>query len=606
MPGNLIKRLRERQVIQTLVIYGAVAWGFYEIAKEYLTQFGFPAYTPRLLLVLLTLGAPAAAFIAWYFDADRRGIRAEQKMRRVDWLSIAASLALPLVGTLAAFPYLSEQSAFEIRDFEATPNSVAVLPFANLTGDDTFGYLADGVAEEITSSLTLLKALSVSARSLSFQVRDIEADVHDIGRDLAVAYVVRGSVQRAGPRFRFSAHLIETATGLSLWSQSEDVTGDELFDGQDRLSAGIADAMANTLEISLGSDSLRQAPPNPEAYRLYLEGRYIWHRRGSMDLQQAVDNFAEAVRIDPGFARGWAALASAYITYPSYSPKGYATWRQAEDAARRAIELDPGLAEPYGVLATFVDYDGDKIEGGRLFRKAVELDDKSATAHYWYGEFLAEVGKYVESMEHGMKAVALDPTYLGPRMHLAFGAFSFGDVERASREFEAVWEIGYRPPAAWGGRFLASVVLGDHERSRQLIESSGLGDEAKRVLHLVIDAESGEIDAAEAVEHIRGGIGIDYRIRIWLYARLGFNDHVFALIDAFLEGGSMVDTRPLWSPGIEIRKDPRFVPMLERIGMIDYWESEGWGDVCRKTDDGIVCDAPGLTPERLAVIYPEA
>ena len=481
MSAGFLRQLRDRQVFKTLVLYGAIAWGFYEIAKEFLVQFGFPAYTPRLLLIFLTLGLPAAIFLAWYFDADRRGVREEQRLERADWYVVAASLALPVVGSLVAFPYVATSVA-TTAGISAARNSVAVLPFSNLTGDESFEYLADGVAEEIITMLSGLDSIGVSARSLSFIYRDEAVEVSRAGQELNVAYIVRGSIQTSGNELRLRALLIDTASGDSLWSQTTDISVDDVFKGQDSISQGVAAALAAEIGFELPAVADKTREPDPAAYKLYLHGRHVWHQRGNLPLAPAVQSFAEAIRIDPEFARGWAALASAYLTWPAYSREGYATWQLAEDAAKRAIDLDPDLAEPYAVLSTFAERRNEWIEADRLFREAISRDDNSATSHYWYGEHLSKTGRYADSVRHMQRAIDLDPTYLPPQADFAYSVLHFRDYEGAAARFQAVWDKGLRSLTSWQGNFVSSMALGDSELAHGWVDVGPLPEPAKAML----------------------------------------------------------------------------------------------------------------------------
>jgi TolB-like protein/DNA-binding winged helix-turn-helix (wHTH) protein len=287
--------------------------------------------------------------------------------------------------------------------------SVAVLPFENYTGDPRLDYLADGVAEEVINSLAQIPNLQVTARSLSFRFSG-DTEAREFARELGVAFLVEGSVRLSGDHLRITAQLIAAGSGFHLWSHTAEKNLAELFAAQDAISVGVADALAETLDLRTATPARRVgAVPDPQAYDLYLRGRYVWHRRGNEPLQPAIDAFSEAVRIDPKFARGWAALASAYLTYPGYSSAGFATWHLAEDAANTARALDPDIPEVYGVLGTFAQNRLQWAEAHAMFAEGVRLGANSATAHFWYSEHLAKTGRFQESSTHLKRAMLLDP-----------------------------------------------------------------------------------------------------------------------------------------------------------------------------------------------------
>lgn len=518
--------------------------------------------------------------------------------RRTAWLIAAAAI---FVVAAVGWWYVSTVT-------DKTP-SVAVLPFQNMTGDPALDYLADGVAEEVINRLTRMPAIEVSAQSQSFRYRESELDAAATARELGVAYVVAGSVRRNGPNLRVSAQLVDASRGVNMWSLTEEHDILATFAGQDAISVGVAKALADSTGISVGAAHERRTDrPQPEAYDLYLRGRHIWHRRGIQPLQPAIDYFSEAVRIDPEFARGWAALATAYLNYPSYSPRGYATWHLAEGAAEKALALDPDIPEPYGVLATFAYTRMEWEKSEALYLEGIRRNNRSATAIYWYGQFLEITGKLRDSAHQFRRAIELDPTYQPPQLSLGFMHLQFRDVEGAAQLFKDLWDRGFTSDLSWMGNFMCLVLLGDSEAAISWIES-GPGDEArKNLLQRFVLADIGGADDPDIAADLMTYFWRrpDYPIAIWMGARLGAYTDVFNLLNERMDRGRIIELRPLWAPGIELRLQPGYIEFLERVRLIDYWESTGWGDVCEVQGEGIVCSARDLTPATLrTILMPE-
>lgn len=591
---DFFAELKERQVIKTLVLYVAIGWGFYEIASEFLTRFGFAEHWITLLLIFVLLGLPAALFLSWYFDVDRRGIREESRLGRADWIVISASVLLPVVGVLVAKPLIVENQSV----LAAGRSAVAILPFGNLTGDNALDYLADGVAEEVLTTLSSIPEFDVSAMTQSFRYRG-EIDIDEAARQLRVAWLVRGSVRASGQHLRFSASLVDARSGETVWSRSTDTSKLALFRGQEELSQAVVSALASVTNIEINTIN-DQYTPDPEAYELYLRGRYVWHRRGTVEMGPAVAMLAEATRIDPGFADAWAALASAYLTWPGYSSEGRSTWHSSEDVALKAIELDPELPEPYAVLATHAEQRQEWLSANRFFRESLRLNDKSATVHYWFGEHLASTGRYVEAVRHLRRAIDLDPTYVAPRSDLAFAYLTLGAFELGAAEFKDSWDAGFRNAINWMGNFIAQVVLDRFGDARDWIAASELADEAKSLLLRFVNAQSGtsEPQLPHDIVNASGSV-LDYRLKIWMLARLGENDLAIRLAEERLDNGYMLDVRPLWGIGIRLYEHHRFIPIIERLNLVDYWREAGWGDVCRPVADDVFCDGHNLRPETL-------
>ena len=488
-----------------------------------------------------------------------------------------------------------------LRDPAPQGLSVAVLPFENYTGDAELAYLGEGVAEEVINSLTRVPELRVRARSLSFRFADADQPADEFARELNVGYFVEGSVRQVGAELRIAAQLIDVDTGDHVWSNTVRKTTREVFDAQDEVSRGIAAALADELNLPMPIEADTRHVPDPEAYELYLKGRYVWHRRGTEPMQPAIDSFAEAVKIDPQFARAWAALASAYLSYPSYSPKGYATWQDAEDAARKAQELDATIPEVYGVLGTFANVRLDWVTGQAAYAEAVRLDEESATAHYWYSEHLAQTGQYAESLQHIRRARELDPLYPAPQLDEAFGMMMFGAYERGAAQFARIWGRGLRNLTAWQGYFIGSVLTRDFETARELVETGPLPEQSQALMLHFIDIEAGAGGRAELIEALFGSdrLPIDYRMATWIGSRLGAYEEVIGIYQDRLARGWMVETRPLWGPGTELARHPRFVELLEDLKLIEYWDTVAWGSICRLEESTVVCDARNMTVDAL-------
>ena len=506
---------------------------------------------------------------------------AAKRSPRSLWLGAAGLLAAVVLGAVLLRPDAPGDA------------SVAVLPFANLTGNPELEYLADGVAEEILTSLSRIEPLAVSAQSRSFRLRGENIDPVAAARELGVRLVTTGSLRQSGRLLRISARVVDADTGRQLWSDTFEVADDDLFAGQDRVSRAVIEALADELALAATSAAGRledRQPPDPAAYDLYLRGRHTWHRRGTLDLQPAIDAFAEAVRLDPDFARAWAALASAYLTYPSYSPRGYRTWSLAEDAARKALELDPNLAEPYGVLGTFSESRLEWKLANEQFLEGVTRAPGNPTLAHWRAENLSKTGHYRAARAEFRRAMDLDPTYLAARVDSAFALMTMGDYAGALDRFRDAWDRGFRSGPAWLGVFLTLVVAGEGAAANDWIDAAPLGDAEKDLLARLLATEAGAgPDPELAAAILAPGVGLDYRLRAWMAARLGRSDLAIDMLLARLAEDRIVDPRVLWAPGIDLRQHPRFAELLVALGLVDFWDAIGWGDLCRSVAGRLEC-----------------
>jgi serine/threonine-protein kinase len=309
---------------------------------------------------------------------------------------------------LVEFPTGGYVPRFKYRHAPASApaGAIAVLPFANLGAGEENAYFSDGLTEELIHALTAVPGLRVVAWHSAEKLRGQEADIYAVGRRLNVATVLSGSVRRQGGRLRIMARLIDTASGVYLWSETFDRQVEDIIAIQEEISR----AIAATLQVRLAPAVIRGSA-NSEAYNLYLQGRSHWSRRTPESLDRAIRLFLEAVALDPGFAAAHSGLADAYtlqvdfgFCVPEAASKGKAS-------ALRAIELDPRLAEAWASLALIeVLSEWRWADAGDHFRTAIRLNPSYATARHWYGgDYLAALGRFEEALEQLRIARDLDP-----------------------------------------------------------------------------------------------------------------------------------------------------------------------------------------------------
>lgn len=288
----------------------------------------------------------------------------------------------------------------------ATMQSLAVMPFQNLSADAENEYFCDGLAEEILTALGLVRGLQVAARTSSFYFKGKATPPGEIAAQLHVANLLQGSVRRAGNRLRVTVQLVNAADGFQLWSERYDRQMEDIFEVQDEIARGIADR----LRVSLASGE-RRATNNVEAYELYLKGRHFWHQRSPSTLQEAIHCFEQAIALDPEYALAWAGLADCYAIFRFY---GFVRAEELEPKAtramRKATELD---GENWEVLLSrgyHAFYFADEWYGGEpLIRRAAEANPQSSLARLYLALVLSAMGKMDEALAQAAAARQLDP-----------------------------------------------------------------------------------------------------------------------------------------------------------------------------------------------------
>jgi serine/threonine protein kinase/tetratricopeptide (TPR) repeat protein len=265
-------------------------------------------------------------------------------------------------------------------------SSIAVLPLVNLSGSPDTDYFGDGLAEELISMLMGVDGLRVAARTSSFRFRGTEIDVRDVGRQLKVSSILEGSVRKSGSKLRITVSLVNVADGFCLWSAKYDREMSDIFAIQDEISHAIVAGLRITLRGSADASIVPRPTSNPDAYNLYLQGRFFWNKRTAQDLQKGIACFKHATDLDPQFAAALAGLADCYATQAIYGVEAPAdVVPLAREAAQRALAINDRLAEAHASLGSIrAAYDWDWQGAEKEFQRAAEISPRYATAHHWY------------------------------------------------------------------------------------------------------------------------------------------------------------------------------------------------------------------------------
>jgi len=386
-----------------------------------------------------------------------------------------------------------------------THDSIAVLPFINMSSDLENEFFADGITEEIINALAQIKDLRVVARSSAFSFKGKHIDPRVVGEQLNVRTMLEGSVRRSGNRIRIAVQLINAADGFHVWSERYDREMQDVFAIQDEIARSIAERLKIALEIRVEGPLVRTSTKNLEAYQLYIKGRALLYRRGPMS-PLALECLEHAVALDPEYALAWASIAEAHsllsfygFQHPEMSkPK----WREA---AHRAIAADEFLAEAHNALAIgSLWYDCNKIEAEREFLRALELNPRYIQALDWYAIFYLQLAtnRLTEGVAHAKLAVEYDPLSGYTHAQLAYAYAGAGSPDEAVQSAQRAVEL---VPDSISGRVAlqnAFYVSGRLEEGvaagRVTLALCGRHPLAMAVLALTL-GESGKMTEAEAI-----------------------------------------------------------------------------------------------------------
>jgi TolB-like protein len=271
-------------------------------------------------------------------------------------------------------------------------DSVAVLPFINMSADPENEFFADGITEEIINALSQVEQLHVAARTSSFFFKGKHIDMRQIGEQLSVRTIVEGSVRKAGDRLRITAHLVNVADGYHLWSQRYDCGMEDIFAIQDEVARSIVDRLRVTSKQDTQEPLVRTGTTNLEGYQLYLKGRALLYQRGAA-IPRALECFKRAVNLDEEYGLAWAGLADSYTTLGYYGlTRPEVSLPAGTEAAQRAVELGPSLAEAHNARAMAYLLDTwDLPSAEREFLCALELNPRYIQARDWYALFYLQL-----------------------------------------------------------------------------------------------------------------------------------------------------------------------------------------------------------------------
>lgn len=488
-------------------------------------------------------------------------------------LRLMAAAALVAAAALGAWRMLSKEAERPAAAVSVT-KAVAVLPFADRSEKRDQGYFADGITEELISTLSRVDGLKVASATSVFSYKGSTEDVREIGRKLGVTQVLEGSLRRSGDQLRITATLVNVADGIGVWTREFNRVSGDAFAVQQEIAQEVARALQ--LKLVIGSADASAVRPDADAYELYLKGRYSWATRTEESMRTALSFFEQAVKKDSAYAPAWVGVAdvNAVMGFYDYLRPADA-FPRAEEAARKAIALDPTLAAPHATLGyAALYYHWDLARGEASFKRSIELDADYATAHQWYGNLLVAAGRHQESVAELMRAQQIDPLSLIARAAEGWAHYHAGDNTTALTRFREVLSQNpdYQVALLWQGITYLEVdsmpqAIQAHRKLLSLSDSSGLNiatlahtlasagqrAEAEKLLGILLsrDAEGKYVPSYE-VAKVYVALGRSAEAFGWLEKARAQRSHslVFLRVDPQL--------RPL-------RADPRFAALQQKV-----------------------------------------
>lgn len=457
--GDLVTREEIKREIWSNETFVDFDQGLNFCIKQVRSALGDHADTPRYIETLPRRGYRFLAPVA-VRGASRRAEASEavavdgaEKKRPRSPRALGVAIAAILLAAASGAYYATR--AGRAKSSEAPRVSLVVLPFQNLSSDPEQEYFSDGLTDEMIAQLGRLdpKRLAVIARGSSMQYKNRVTDVASVGRELGVDYVVEGSVRRGGDRVRITAKLIKAQDRTQIWSESYERDLKDILDLQSEVARDVARGVRITLSPAAERRLSSSRAVDPEAYKLYLQGRFYWNQRDAAGLLRSIQSFTQALDRQPDNALAYVGLADARIVLVDQgNMSAHEGMPKAKDAALKALSLDPDLAEAHASLAMIRGtFDWEWASAEASFRRAIELNPNYPTAHHWYSHLLRSLGRFEEAIAQTREARTLDPLSLIINNNVGSALFYAGKYTEAESQYRRVLEINARfAPGHWG------------------------------------------------------------------------------------------------------------------------------------------------------------
>ncbi|HEY0701742.1 MAG TPA: protein kinase [Candidatus Acidoferrales bacterium] len=460
-------------------------------------------------------------------------------------------------------------------------DSIAVLPFANSGGGADSDFLSDGITESLIASLAHVPDLKVKSRNSVFRYKGKDLDVPQIGSALAVEALVTGRVTQHGDDIQVSAEMTNVKDNTEIWGQHYQRKASDIVALQQQIAGDIAEKLRAKMTGAEKQQVAKQGTQNPEAYELYVRGRFYWNKRTITDINLAISYFKQAIAKDPSYAQAYAGLADSYAVLPFHTGDPNELMPAARASAQKALELDPTLARPHAVLGLVkITYDWDFADGEAELRKAIALEPDDATAHQWLGQLLGYLGgREQEAIDETTHAHQLDP--LAPEI-----TFSMAEAYVNARQVDKGMEI-YRKlvadnpqfPGTYLGLAWAFLSQRNYQEYAQNIQTYGQLAANKNYENVGAAMEAGyrtgggwpaaahkAIETLRAQRETKASYLTSYTIA-QMYATLGDKDQAFQWLNTAREEKDLwlvlLRTDPVFD---FLHSDPRYTDLVTKIG----------------------------------------
>ena len=598
---NFIKEFKRRKMAQVAITYAVTGWLLLQVIAVVLPTFDAPRWVSQTLMLLVFLGFPVTLVFSWMFNITGTGIVRDrgaeasapsshaEKAIRIEQVMISllvVAVAILFIKIFSTGDATNPSGQLAGLD---TDNSIAVLPFTNISNDPEQEYFSDGLTEELINRLSAVDGLLVTGRTSAFYFKGSEENPREIAESLGVNHILQGTVRKSGDQLRISATLMDASTGFNLWTNTFDRQLADIFEIQDEISSAVTTA----LSITLGAGEFNRPgmTRNVDAYDAWLQSTQIGFISTPDVVRAKIEAAERAVSIDPEFALGWLALNDAYfngLVFLDGDERTTASQRMLE-ALQQATSLNPDMRELV-TARNLGDY--DLLEYEQLLQQELDqFGNVEATPNLNYSAFLLRVGRIEDALLYARRGYRFDP--YNPMSSGLVGAslLMLGRLGE-SREFgERVLMLTDYQQGQGGFHQMAMLELMEGNIDAAIAWSENLVLTRDGQLRLLRYMEAGDINGAlEEIQRIVNAPAsaetnvLRGRHLPAFAALLGEPELAVEIIAGLPELGSKraaIDL--LWQPlGQEARSTEAFKTLVTDIGLVDYWRASGsWSDFCR-------------------------
>ncbi len=599
---SFFAELKRRNVFKVAAAYIIVGWLTMQAGEVMGPALHLPGWTISMLAFFLILGFPLALIFAWAFEMTPEGIKMEKDVDRSQSFgratgkklnyTIIALLAVALAYfvwesrfRMGSEPISQESNTQTVNPDNAgdtlTPstesdrpdnNTIAVLPFTNMSSDPEQEYFSDGITEEVLNLLVKIPELKVTSRTSVFTFKGQNVDIPTVAKKLGVAHILEGSVRKAGNRVRITAQLIEAGNDVHLWSETYERKLDDIFAIQDEIAMEVVKA----LKIQLLGEAPLAVSTNIEAYKLYLRGKHFNAIYTRESLESAVTAYREAIELDANFAPPWVGLSNVlrYQGYSDLTAKQEAM-EASRRAAMRALELDNKLAEAWLALAEIqFYYDWDWPHAEVTIRTALEYGPQNAPVLRETSWILLTLGEAERALELAQLAVDLDPLDYEGLSNLGTTYWALGQPIDEERIYRHILELYPQDLNVMSWLAAALAVQGRPEEGLQYLVFDSENRWQKSMSAIVLHSLGRHEEERQMQQFMIDNKGHMWAFAIGMtYAWAGDPDKAFEWLDIAYKQKDPYMSQLIFNPWVaNLHDDPRWEKELDKMKLLGYWK----------------------------------